>query len=191
MRKSVVNQSEIAFVAYLEGIIAGTIPSPASNPTAGTTLAGTLPAFPMNVVSFQQVYGVTNPNPGQTPTVENVKLPAIIIQGGKPDQIALDCGVYELQLMAQIETQIDDEQLPNAPTDTHHKRVEALRDCCEDFIQITTYINAPSSGMDTRTVKSYTLSTIVFNDENEELKGRRFVTVVTYDITACPQDAPV
>lgn len=190
MRKSVVNQSEIAFVAYIQAIIAGTVPPPAENPTANTILAGTLPAFPMTVYAFQQVYGVANPNPGQSVTPENIALPDIIFQGGKPVQIGYDSGVYGLPLSVWIETQVDNEQLPNAPADTHHLRVAALRDCLEDWTQISTYINAPASGMDTRTVKSYTLSSILFMDELEELKDRRFVTTIMYDIEACPQDAP-
>lgn len=190
MRKSVVNQSEIAFVAYIQAIIAGTVPPPAENPTANTILAGTLPAFPMTVYAFQQVYGVANPNPGQSATPENISTPDIMFQGGKPTQIAYDCGIYSLPFTVFIETQVDDEQLPNAPVDTHHSRVEALRDCLEDFTQVSAYINAPASGMDTRTVKSFTLSSIVYQDELEELKDRRFITAIYYDIEACPQDAP-
>ena len=193
MRKSVVNQSEIAFVGYIQGIIAGTIPGPSENPNAGATLTSTLPDQPTAVQAFQQVYGAINPNPGQSQTPDNQTLPAITFQGGRPEQITWDCGIYEMTLTVTLETQVDDEQLPiqiQEAEDIHHARVEALRDCLEDWTQISTYINQPASEPDNRTVKSYTLSSILFKDEIEELKDRRFLTTIEYEIEACPQDAP-
>lgn len=183
MRKSVVNQTEIAFTAYIEAIQNNTVAPPPENPTANVTLG------PVNVYAFQQVIPITNPNPGQNDIFENVTLPSLIFKGDHAEQYVLDCGVYELNLTAMLETQVDDEQ-DTPGQDIHHERVEALRDCLEDFYVIQPAINAPVSGPDTRAVQNYTLSAILYNDETEELKDRRFITTMHYVITACPQDAP-
>lgn len=190
MRKSVVNQSEIAFQGLIQGIIADTIAPPPDNPTANVTLAGTLPNFPMTVYAYQQLVLGANPNPNQTDIFKNLTLPAITFQITNTEQIALDCGVYECKMTASIETQTDDE-MDTPGQDIHHERVEALRDCLEDVYYLQSVINAPAAGPDPRTVQNYTLSTLVYADETEENTDRRFITHLFYEITACPQDAPI
>ena len=161
MRKDVKSQTEKAFVAYMEANQASTVLS-TCNVYAG---------------------GLMAPVPVKTP-------PYVCFTAASPEQFGYDSGIYELTLRVCIATQVDDEmQISEANMDVHRERIEALRDMIEDVPLLQSQVNAPASGTDTRTVQDFTLSCLVYNNDDEtKTEDRKLVTDWTYCVTASPSD---
>jgi hypothetical protein len=159
MRKSVTSQSEKACVAYVQGNQTGTVLAPC------TPYATGLVDVPSTI----------------TP-------PYITFTALAPEQMGFDSGIYELKLVACLATQVDDE-MDTVRQDLHRERLELLRDMMEDVQAIQAFVNPPASGPDTRTVQDFTLSAIVYEDDQTKMSGRKLETDITYYVCASPSDS--
>lgn len=168
MRKSILNQTEIAMQAYIRSV------------------QGVSALAPVNVYAAQQLTLIQPPQPGQPVTFANITPPNLIFRASSPTQFVPDVLIYELRLEATLETQVDDE-MDVAGQDIHHARVEALRDALENFETVYLAVNKPT-GADTRVVKNFTLSSIVFEEEDQANEDRRFTTTLNYYVLAAPAD---
>lgn len=159
MRKSVTSQTEKAFAAYIQA-------SQSANSLATVSIyAGGLVDVPTTL----------------TP-------PWLIFTASAPEQFNNDCGIYELKLTACLATQVDDE-MDVVGQDVHRLRLEDLRDMLENVPLIQSFVNPPVSGSDSRTVQSFTLSGIVYEDDDTKESERKLITDISYYICASPSDS--
>ncbi len=113
--------------------------------------------------------------------------PWVIFSASEPEQIGYDSGIYEMKLKVCLATQIDDE-MDEAGHDVHRERIEALRDLIEDVPTLQASINPPI-GTDDRLVKDFTLSCLVYNNDDEtKMNERKLTSDWSYYVCASPSD---
>jgi hypothetical protein len=176
MRKSPTSQTEKAFVAFVQANQADTVLETVSVYAGG--LAG-----PANTVQV-------NPSTltPAAPSAPVVSPPSLMFTATNPEQINNVCGIYEMKLTACLATEIYDEQVTDAE-DIHRERIEVLRDLLEPLGIDPTPINPPASGTDTRVVQNFTLSAIVYEDEDTKTSDNKIETEIYYYVCSCPADS--
>lgn len=146
--------------------------------TTERAFAGYVNTYKSGVLSLVTAYAGQIADPASTITP-----PDIIFEASASEQMGYDSGIYEMKLSACVETQMDESPTTIA-TDLHGQRVGALRDMLEDFSLIFGRINHPLTGTDSRTVKTFTLSAIVYEDESQRQEDRRMITDIDYYVCA-------
>ncbi len=169
MRKPATTQTEKAFAAYVYAGKTGILAPVSVHAGQSGLFDGT---------AFRLIQDASG-----SPVV--VTPPVVILVADQMKQMGLDSGLYEGRLRAIVETQADDEQ---AAEDLHSARVEAVRDWLEDFTTVAAAMNQPATGPDTRVVKDFTVSALVYQDERPYVKERSLYTELSYYVFVCPQD---
>lgn len=163
MRKSIINQAETAFAAYVAANILGTV------------LQG------VNCYAAHTVMPLPLDAQGNPTGFANLTPPMITVTAANPEQLDFDSGIYELTVSLALEVQIDASQAIPGPG-VFAGMMEQLRDMIENGTQIYEWLNSD----DPINFQNFGLSALKFQDEKltEPSEGRHLVMTVEYYVCA-------